>query len=97
VARALHGTILATFLDNAPGVFSPNGTPQDVPLQTIVATTRIAHSLYGCLLDDANEDVSSRKQARQDLEVLLRRMGTYFPFEVSASRREIQVTLFSSR
>jgi pre-rRNA-processing protein IPI1 len=55
IARAMHPTIIATFLDCAPMVFSPNGNPHEVSLQMVVAITRISNTLYGSLLIQSDQ------------------------------------------
>ena len=47
LARALQSTLISTFLDYAPSVFSPNAVPPEIDLQLVLASVEITRVLYG--------------------------------------------------
>ncbi len=55
LARTLHPTLVSTFLDCAPTVFSPSSSPPETELQMVTVVCRICRSLYGRLLQDTAE------------------------------------------
>ncbi|KAF4623469.1 hypothetical protein D9613_001877 [Agrocybe pediades] len=76
LAGTLHSTIIETYLDCAPSVFSPGSTPTDVELQLVVTIVRIAQSLYHVLLQ-CPEDVDQEHIIH--LEDIVNYMAPYFP------------------
>lgn len=50
IAQTLHSTLVATFLDCAPTVFSLDSTPSEVETQLVVTIARIIHTLYEPIL-----------------------------------------------
>ncbi|KAF4572843.1 hypothetical protein EYR36_007353 [Pleurotus pulmonarius] len=87
IARALRGTLISTFLDFAPSVFSPNGKASETDMKLVLAVANIARSLYSSI---AQRDLTSMPKdgeaARDDLKTLINYMSTYFPFSSSGSR-----------
>ncbi|KAH7911965.1 hypothetical protein BJ138DRAFT_1005493 [Hygrophoropsis aurantiaca] len=77
LARTLYGTLVATYLDYAPAVFSPSSNPSDVDLQLLVATVRIIRNLYSNILQ-SNFPVNA---ACDELKTLMGYMAGYFPFK----------------
>ena len=55
LARTLHSTLVSTFLDCAPAVFSPSASPPETELQMVIVVCRICRCLYGRLLQDSAE------------------------------------------
>ncbi|KAI0348476.1 hypothetical protein BDW22DRAFT_1424636 [Trametopsis cervina] len=91
LARTLQPTLVATFLDCAPAVFSPSTTPPDVELQTVCAVASITRCLYGAITLDSQRTPDT---LIGNLRALVGHMATYFPFSVYwpiASRRDIKV------
>ncbi|KAI0375373.1 hypothetical protein BV20DRAFT_265919 [Pilatotrama ljubarskyi] len=94
VARALQSTLVATFLDCAPAVFSPSSTPPEAELQMVLVVCRICRSLYGRILQNAAESGRSVETAESDLQAILSYLSPYFPFTISGpstTRRDIKV------
>ncbi|KAF8349995.1 hypothetical protein F5887DRAFT_1059217 [Amanita rubescens] len=50
LARNLQSTLVSTFLDCAPAVFSPSEKPLETSLQLILAVSQISRTLYSSLL-----------------------------------------------
>ena len=50
IAQTLHSTLVATFLDCAPTVFSLGSTPSEVETQLVVTVAQIIHTLYEPIL-----------------------------------------------
>ena len=50
LASTLHSTIIETFLDCAPSVFSPNSTPSETEVQLVVTVALIVRTLYHVVL-----------------------------------------------
>ncbi|ETW87294.1 hypothetical protein HETIRDRAFT_59338 [Heterobasidion irregulare TC 32-1] len=88
LARALHPTLLSTFIDCSPVVFSPSLPPREMELGLIVASAEIYRTLDGHLLQ--NPEIK-KSTVREDLKALLGHMATHFPFQLSAViRRDIK-------
>ncbi|RDB28596.1 Testis-expressed sequence 10 protein [Hypsizygus marmoreus] len=86
LARTLHSTLIATFLDCAPAVFSPSSSPSETEAQLILAVARIARSLYGVILQAPTPIKSNYTSTPEDLGAILNYMTPYFPFKLSGSR-----------
>ncbi|KAJ7487700.1 hypothetical protein B0H11DRAFT_2157103 [Mycena galericulata] len=87
LARTLHSTLVSTFLDCAPSVFSPNGTVDETQAKSIVAVAEITRHLYGSILQSVSEQDSERRaRACADLKSILGYMTPYFPFKLSGPR-----------
>ncbi|KAG6819451.1 hypothetical protein H0H93_011800, partial [Arthromyces matolae] len=82
LARTLQSTLIATFLDCAPSIFTPNGVPAEIQLKLVVAVSQIAHSLYGVILR-GSDSVEANSATVEDLHSLLGYMTPYFPFNLS--------------
>jgi len=50
LARTLHSTLISTFLDYAPTVFSASENPPETEVHLIMAVGEIVRTLYGALL-----------------------------------------------
>lgn len=50
LASTLHSTIIETFLDCAPSVFSPNSTPSETEVDLVVTVALIVRTLYHVVL-----------------------------------------------
>ena len=50
LASTLHSTIIETFLDCAPSVFSPNSTPSETEVQLVMTVALIVRTLYHVVL-----------------------------------------------
>ncbi|KAJ7181761.1 hypothetical protein C8R43DRAFT_970362 [Mycena crocata] len=91
LARTLHSTLVSTFLDCAPSVFSPNGSVDETQAKSIVVVSEITRHLYGVILQSTSEkDSELRVGACADLKSILGYMAPYFPFRLSGAR-EIKV------
>ncbi|KAJ7783892.1 hypothetical protein DFH07DRAFT_874241 [Mycena maculata] len=87
LARTLHSTLVSTFLDCAPSVFSPNGSVDETQAKLIVAVAEITRHLYGAILQSTSEKDSERRtRACVDLRSILGYMAPYFPFKLSGAR-----------
>ncbi|KAI0673507.1 hypothetical protein C8Q78DRAFT_968534 [Trametes maxima] len=94
IARTLHSTLVSTFLDCAPAVFSPSSTPPDTELQMVLVVCRICRSIYGIILQNTAESIRTPETAESDLQVILSYLSPYFPFTINGSamaRRDIKV------
>ncbi|KAF7347752.1 Testis-expressed sequence 10 protein [Mycena venus] len=85
LARTLHSTLVSTFLDCAPSVFSPNGNVDETQAKLIVAGAEITRHLYGAILR-SEQDSDRRSTACADLKSILGYMAPYFPFKLSGAR-----------
>ncbi|KAJ6503434.1 hypothetical protein C8R47DRAFT_1250354 [Mycena vitilis] len=85
LARTLHSTLISTFLDCAPSVFSPNGSVDETQAKLIVAVAEITRHLYGAVLQ-SEKDSERRFTACADLKSILGYMFPYFPFRLNGSR-----------
>ncbi|KAJ7706080.1 hypothetical protein B0H17DRAFT_973090 [Mycena rosella] len=87
LARTLHSTLVSTFLDCAPSVFSPNGKVDETQAKLILAVAEITRHLYGAVLQStAEKDSERRATACTDLKSILGYMAPYFPFKLNGSR-----------
>ncbi|KAJ7925880.1 hypothetical protein B0H13DRAFT_1973741 [Mycena leptocephala] len=82
LARTLHSTLVSTFLDCAPSVFSPNGNVDETQAKLIVVIAEITRHLYGAILQSEKD----RSTACTDLKSILGYMAPYFPFKLNGSR-----------
>ncbi|KAG6911904.1 hypothetical protein DXG01_000151 [Tephrocybe rancida] len=85
LARTLQSTLIATFLDCAPTVFTPNGSPSETQVQLILAVGQIVRTLYGVILQTP-APLKLSGSASDDLSAMLGYMTPYFPFNPSGSR-----------
>jgi len=46
----MRSTLISTFLDFAPVVFSPSVLPAEIEVRLVVATAQITRTLYGAIL-----------------------------------------------
>uniref|UniRef100_D8PQT0 Pre-rRNA-processing protein n=1 Tax=Schizophyllum commune (strain H4-8 / FGSC 9210) TaxID=578458 RepID=D8PQT0_SCHCM len=65
LARTLHATLVATYLDYAPAVFGPTGTPSETELQLVMTVVDITRTLYGAIF----QSESALQKAFQDLNL----------------------------
>lgn len=84
LSQRLHACLVATFLDCAPIVFSPSGTPPETEMQLIMAVAQISRTLYGTLLQ-APVSVVHLDTAHENLGTILGYMTPYFPFRPNGS------------
>ncbi|KAG5654094.1 hypothetical protein H0H81_007508 [Sphagnurus paluster] len=87
LARTLHSTLIATFLDCAPAVFSPSGSPSETQVQLVLAVGEIVRSLYGVIMQVPTPARGNNpKTASEELGAILGYMTPYFPFRTSGAR-----------
>ncbi|KAG6829395.1 hypothetical protein H0H92_004663 [Tricholoma furcatifolium] len=92
LAQTLQSTLVATFLDCAPSVFTPSGSPSETQVQLVLAIGQIARALYGVILQASGSTKVDKRQVKADstavdnLSSLLGYMTPYFPFNSSGSR-----------
>ncbi|OCH95802.1 hypothetical protein OBBRIDRAFT_871454 [Obba rivulosa] len=94
LAHTLHSTLVSTFLDCAPAVFSPGSSPPETELQLVLAVTEICRTLYGAILREAVQGNDVRDQSLGELQVILGYLSPYFPFAISgisSTKRDIRV------
>ncbi|KAH9944068.1 uncharacterized protein BXZ73DRAFT_39165 [Epithele typhae] len=94
LARTLQSTLVSTFLDCAPAVFSPSSSPSEVEVQMVLVICRILRSLYGRILEDSAQSGTRHERAENDLQTLLYHFGPYFPFTVTnhpSIRRDVKI------
>lgn len=48
----MHSTLVSTFLDCAPLVFSPSSHPPETELQLVLTVSSICRTLYGAILQE---------------------------------------------
>ncbi|KAL6304291.1 hypothetical protein BKA93DRAFT_733535 [Sparassis latifolia] len=92
LAHTLHPTLVSTFLDSAPAVFSPSSSPTETELQMVLVVSEICRSLYGAILRDPG--VSRILWTCEQLKIILGYFSPYFPFVVGGSgtsKREIKL------
>ncbi|KAG1783868.1 hypothetical protein EV702DRAFT_1055985 [Suillus placidus] len=90
LARTLYSTLLASYLDCAPVVFSPDANPPEAELNLLTVTARIMRTLYGSILQDRfSLSLAEEETLCDELSTLLGYMTGYFPFR--PARREIKV------
>ncbi|PPQ88648.1 hypothetical protein CVT25_010224 [Psilocybe cyanescens] len=85
LANTLHSTIIETYLDCAPSVFSPGSTPSETEVQLIVTIVRIAQSLYHVILQ-SSDSVDQEHVAH--LESIVNYMAPYFPASTRDNKLE---------
>ncbi|KAI0756631.1 hypothetical protein C8Q80DRAFT_1093119 [Daedaleopsis nitida] len=93
LARTLHSTLVSTFLDCAPTVFSPSSSPPETELQMVLVVCRICRTLYGRILQDSTESGVPHDAAGTELQTILAYLSPYFPFTISGPstmRRDIK-------
>ncbi|KAF8912738.1 hypothetical protein CPB84DRAFT_1670522 [Gymnopilus junonius] len=81
LANTLHSTIIETYLDCAPSVFSPGSSPSETELQLILTVARIAQSLYHIVMHSSENHISH-------LESIVNYMAPYFPASSRDSKFE---------
>ncbi|KAJ7103428.1 hypothetical protein B0H15DRAFT_812209 [Mycena belliarum] len=87
LARTLHSTLISTFLDCAPSVFSPNGKVDETQAKLILAVAEITRHLYGAILQSTSDRDSERRSAScADIKSILGYMSPYFPFQLNGAR-----------
>ncbi|KAG1826020.1 uncharacterized protein BJ212DRAFT_1317584 [Suillus subaureus] len=90
LARTLYSTLLASYLDCAPVVFSPSANPPEAELNLLTVTARIMRTLYGSILQDRfSLSLAEEETLCDEISTLLGYMTGYFPFR--PARREIKV------
>jgi pre-rRNA-processing protein IPI1 len=90
LARTLYSTLLASYLDCAPIVFSPSANPPEAELNLLTVTARIMRTLYGSILQDRfSLSLGEEETLCDEISTLLGYMTGYFPFR--PARREIKV------
>ncbi|KAH6917308.1 hypothetical protein BKA70DRAFT_1418067 [Coprinopsis sp. MPI-PUGE-AT-0042] len=83
LARTLHSTLVAIFLDNAPAAFTPSGTPTETEMGMVLAVVRLVLTIYQSITRASKK---SSEVPMGDLEALLSFMAPYFPAESSSSK-----------
>ncbi|TFY52738.1 hypothetical protein EVJ58_g9842, partial [Rhodofomes roseus] len=94
LARTLHPTLVSTFLDCAPAVFSPSGGPPETELQMVQAVGEICRCLYGAILREPPNATKAYSTAIEDLGTILGYFSPYFPFTAGGTalgKRDIKV------
>ncbi|KAG0708942.1 hypothetical protein DFH29DRAFT_889805 [Suillus ampliporus] len=90
LARTLYSTLLASYLDCAPVVFSPSANPPEAELNLLTVTARIMRTLYGSILQNRfSVSLAEEEILCDELRTLLGYMTGYFPFR--PARRDIKV------
>ncbi|KZP31318.1 hypothetical protein FIBSPDRAFT_945334 [Athelia psychrophila] len=89
LARTLQSTMIATFLDCAPVIFSPTSGVPGSELSLVAAMADTIRSLYGAIFRESTSD--NDDIARTDLKTLLGYMSTYFPFRPNMASRDIKI------
>ncbi|KAF8807480.1 hypothetical protein BYT27DRAFT_7165165 [Phlegmacium glaucopus] len=74
LASTLHSTIIETYLDCAPSVFSPSSTPSETEVQLVVTIALIVRTLYLVVLQPSVDNVHI-----EHLESIINYMSPYFP------------------
>ncbi|KAK0208276.1 hypothetical protein DFS33DRAFT_1379816 [Desarmillaria ectypa] len=87
LARALQSTLVSTFLDYAPAVFSPSSNPQEAELDLILAVVDSVRSIYGGL-----SYIQGTKNSLlvENLTSILGYMTPFFPFR-PGGKRDIKI------
>ncbi|KAI6162256.1 hypothetical protein EDD17DRAFT_598024 [Pisolithus thermaeus] len=91
LARALHPTLIASYLDCAPVIFSPGINPSDTDLQSLTAAMEITRTLYSAVLQDASQ-CSEAATHCADLKALLGPLAGYFPFKPAHRDAKVEQT-----
>ncbi|KAH7931044.1 hypothetical protein BV22DRAFT_1124442 [Leucogyrophana mollusca] len=79
LARTLYATLVATYLDCAPVVFSPSSNPPEAELHLLATTATIIRNLYATILQNS-APVSGQDLVCDEVRTLLGYMTGYFPF-----------------
>ncbi|KAK0245760.1 hypothetical protein EDD85DRAFT_1016820 [Armillaria nabsnona] len=87
LARALQSTLVSTFLDYAPTVFSPGSNPQEVELDLILAVSDSVRSIYGEI--SHIQDIKN-SSLLENLTSILGYMTPFFPFR-PGGKRDIKI------
>ncbi|KAK0233154.1 hypothetical protein IW262DRAFT_1476865 [Armillaria fumosa] len=87
LARALQSTLVSTFLDYAPTVFSPGSNPQEVELDLILAVSDSVRSIYG---EISHIQDTKNSSLLENLTSLLGYMTPFFPFR-PGGKRDIKI------
>ncbi|KAF8323059.1 hypothetical protein DL93DRAFT_618999 [Clavulina sp. PMI_390] len=78
----VSSTLVSTFLDHAPTVFSPSTSrPSTVAVELVAVVGKIARRLYGYVLPRIHELPDAAPVVIENLRTLLGYMATYFPFD----------------
>ncbi|KAI6132763.1 hypothetical protein EV401DRAFT_218114 [Pisolithus croceorrhizus] len=91
LARALHPTLIASYLDCAPVIFSPGINPSDTDLQLLTAAMEITRTLYSAVLQDASQGSEAAAHC-DDLKALLGQLAGYFPFKPAHRDARVEQT-----
>ncbi|TEB34941.1 hypothetical protein FA13DRAFT_1660099 [Coprinellus micaceus] len=83
IARTLHSTLIATFLDYAPSAFTPDGNPSPTDVDLIRAVARIVHTLYKHVFQEVDQTTEVHAN---ELQALVGYMTPYFPAVSQASK-----------
>ncbi|KAI6047569.1 hypothetical protein EDC04DRAFT_2619015, partial [Pisolithus marmoratus] len=92
LARALHPTLIASYLDCAPVVFSPSISPPDTDLQLLTVAMELTRTLYSVVLQSASQ-VSEAATHCDDLKALLGHLSGYFPFRPAHRDAKVEQAL----
>ncbi|CAA7266517.1 unnamed protein product [Cyclocybe aegerita] len=76
LANTLHSTIIETYLDSAPSVFSPSLSPSETEVQLVLSVVRIARTLYHVIVQ-SSEKVDPIQVGQ--LEKIINYMAPHFP------------------
>ncbi|KAK0198378.1 hypothetical protein F5146DRAFT_1218993 [Armillaria mellea] len=87
LARALQSTLVSTFLDYAPTVFSPSSNPQEVELDLILAVSDSVRSIYG---EISHIQDTKNSSLLENLTSILGYMTPFFPFR-PGGKRDIKI------
>ncbi|KAK0506164.1 hypothetical protein EDD18DRAFT_20287 [Armillaria luteobubalina] len=87
LARALQSTLVSTFLDYAPTVFSPGSNPQEVELDLILAVSDSVRSIYG---EISHIQDTKNSSLLENLTSILGYMSPFFPFR-PGGKRDIKI------
>ncbi|EAU93050.2 hypothetical protein CC1G_06770 [Coprinopsis cinerea okayama7 len=78
LARTLHSSLVAIFLDYAPLAFSPSGSPSETETGLVITVVQLVRTLYQAIVQKSDKVADARVQ---ELEALLGFMAPYFPAE----------------
>ncbi|KAK0465092.1 uncharacterized protein EV420DRAFT_1759822 [Desarmillaria tabescens] len=87
LARALQSTLVSTFLDYAPAVFSPSSNPPEVELDLILAVSDSVRSIYG---EISHIQDTKNSSLLENLTSILGYMTPFFPFR-PGGKRDIKI------
>lgn len=80
LANALHPTLIASYLECAPVIFSPSINPSDTDLPLLTTAMEITRTLYSVILQSASQSSEAATRC-DDLKALLGHLSCYFPFK----------------